>query len=125
MNPYRAEAWKDALIEYGSWIERLRIEREIEEALDEIESNIELFKKEVNLLGGNPDTAEFTIDCLYGWASHNYETDDGIMVWGARNPHQDSNYNPNLLEKELYAVSFKLYDGVYVGVSWRPQLPTA
>lgn len=117
---YAPSDWLQAKFAWACALDYVGESAQLEEDLDSIEENIELFRTEVELLGGDPDEATFDSGCAYGWEAHNYETYEGVMVWGARNPHGDFNYNPTLLEGELYAVSFKVADGTYLNLAWRP-----
>lgn len=118
---YPAHAWQQAQMDYAQAVWQCAVTGEVSQALDDLENVMAYFTYEVELLGGEPDDATFSPDCVYGWEAHNYETAEGVMVWGAKNPHSDFNCNPRLLEGELYAVSYRLPGGMYLNLAWTPE----
>jgi hypothetical protein len=117
---FKAGDWQQAQSSYANTLWYCAVTSEINEAVANLEDQIQLFKDEVETLGGDPEDARFANDCAYGWEAHNYETNEGVMVWGAKNPHGEFNYNPSLLEGELVAVSFKLGNGLWLNMAWTP-----
>ena len=121
---FDASDWLQAKMAYANALYYCAQSAQIEADLDEIEERIELFRDECEAIGQgcDPDAATFDGDCAYGWEAHNYETAEGVMVWGAPNPHDSTNnYNPHKLEGELYAISFKLTDGLWLNLAWTPE----
>jgi hypothetical protein len=118
---FAAGDWLDAKMAYANALYYLGQCAELEADLNELEEKVDLFREVVETHGGDADAARFSSDCAYGWEAHNYETFEGVMVWGARNPDSDFNYNPALLEGELYAVSYQILTGLWLNIAWRPE----
>ena len=118
---FAASDWLDAMMAYAQALHYCAQREELESDLNELEENVDLFREVVETHGGDADAARFSSDCAYGWEAHNYETFEGVMVWGARNPDSDFNYNPALLEGELYAVSYQILTGLWLNIAWRPE----
>ena len=57
----------------------------------------------------------------HGWAAHNYETADGVMVWSDEDTPYS--YNPELLDGDLFAVQFD-FEGVHISACWAPEAAT-
>lgn len=53
---------------------------------------------------------------VFGWATHNRETDEGCAIYDDEKGH---NY-PRLIEGELYAVEHKITENLYISAAWNP-----
>jgi len=96
----------------------------VSNAVSELKANIELYNEEVERLADHYntdidlDTCSNFGDCEYGWEAHNYETNDGVMIWS--DEKVSCAYNPNLLEGESVAVSFKVLGCTYINTCFAP-----
>ncbi len=117
---YSAENWDKALQSYAYGLVRAALAQYAYEALNSLEAEVQLWSDEVERLGGDPDKFELG-ECQYGWEVHNYETNEGVMIWSNEKNHPNGCFNPNLLEGESIAVSFQVMGSTYINACWTPE----
>lgn len=109
--------WRDAMMSYARQLVSVALRAEAQEALDEIEDRVDEFNEVVEGFDQDPEDAIVSGECLYGWEAHNYETTDGVMVWS----DESKGMFPKKLEGELYAVSHRIAEGVWLNLAWTPE----
>jgi len=78
---YSAPDWRDAMTAYAFAIARVIIDRQVGEALQEIDTAADLLADAAAEYGA-PDIDEprISLDCPHGWAPHEKE-DNGMLYW--------------------------------------------
>jgi len=113
--------WRDCMATYARGLLHAGLNGTVSEYLDELEEAIEEF---IEVVEGfqeeeclpDPVDALVSSDCLYGWAAHNYETPEGVHVWS----DERHGMFPQKLEGELYAVSHRVGEGIWLNIAWDP-----
>ena len=117
---FSASEWLQAATVYAQAIALEFIHNQAREELETLTEAIDLVKAEVERLGGDVDLV--TIHGQdHGWAAHNYETADGVMIWSDEDTPYS--YNPELLDGDLFAVQFD-FEGVHISACWAPEAVT-
>ncbi len=120
---YTAEKWGEAARSYAIALVTVALEHYVNEAINTLQEQIELWTTEVDRLNGN--SAKYSLgSCIYGWEAHNYETCEGVMVWSDERNHPNGCFNPSLLENSVIAVSFQIIGGTYINACWTPEVET-
>jgi hypothetical protein len=113
---YAAHEWLEAAHHYAIQLLQPATSQAMHEQGMELVKRIEEFSDVVTDLGGDPTAATVSRDCDHGWAVHNRETAEGVMVWS----DEPGYFNPELLEGELLAVSHRISNGFYLNTAWEP-----
>lgn len=101
---FKASDWQKAMVAYAYGIAHCAIGGAVNESIDELVEAYELLVAEV------PDDVEVPVtldsDCPHGWAAHDRETAEGVMIW-------------HRLEGEVEARSIHC-GGFYLTATWTP-----
>lgn len=110
---WSAQDWRDAMQAYAIGIAKNALNDMVSDELTHISEAYDEMVEEVERLGGDADAIKIANECSYGWAVHNYETSEGVMVWSDERDHPNGCFNPELLEGDLVAVSHEASGGMY------------
>jgi hypothetical protein len=113
---YPAHEWLTAAHDYAVLLLQPATSQAMYERAQKVSERIEEFTDTVLELDGDPDGATVSGDCDHGWAVHNRETAEGVMVWS----DEPGYYNPELLEGELLAVAHRVARGCWLNICWEP-----
>jgi len=116
---FEPHEWTSAVRDWAISLCREALREQVGAVISELLESIEEFETAVEELEGDPDKAHIG-DCAYGWAVHNYEHLNGLMVWSDERDNSNGCFNPELLEGELIAVSHRLPTGQYINACWTP-----
>ena len=101
---FEAADWQKAMVSYAHGIAYCAISAAVNESIDEM---VEAYE---NLVSEIPDDVEVPVtlesDCPHGWAAHDRETAEGVMIW-------------HRLEGEVEARSIRCGDS-YLTATWTP-----
>jgi hypothetical protein len=113
---YAPHQWLEAAHHYAIQLLQPATSHAMHEQAQELVKRIEEFTDTVLELDGDPMAATVSRDCDHGWAVHNRETAEGVMVWSDEPGH----YNAELLEGELLAVSHRIARACWLNTCWTP-----
>jgi len=107
----------DCLIQQANNIYMTAYDEHLSEMSHELAKEIiEMVNKAIEL--GFEGEFQISDSTIYGWAAHNYETDEGTCVWS--DEELPCAYNPSLLEGELWAIE-KTVGPITIGACWYPE----
>lgn len=89
----------------------------INEVISEMTESLYEMIEKANEIGRDDGDITISVGSIYGWAAHNYETNEGTCVWSDEVDY--FTYNPALLEGELWAIE-KTVNGLTFGSAWNP-----
>ena len=102
---FKASQWQEAMVRYAAAIADSAIRAAVNSEIDDLAEAYELLVAEL------PDDFEIPVsldnECVHGWAAHDRETAEGVMVW-------------HRLDGEVEARSIHC-GGFYLTATWTPE----
>ncbi len=120
---FQPHEWADAARHYAIQLVTCALSAAVSTAIEEINDRIQEFKDKVedfqDRFDIGADQATISSSCTYGWQPHNYETEEGVMVWS--DEKVAGSYYPQLLEGELFAISHEIAPLLFVNLAFDPK----
>jgi len=103
---FKASEWQTAMVRYAAGIADCAISNMIQEEINELK---EAYESLLETLPDDHDDIAVTLEssCLYGWAAHDRETQEGVCIW-------------HRLEGDLEARAIHC-NGLWLTAAWTPQ----